>query len=234
MEQLLLHRNTAVFQQHWRRKPLHQLHQALSVVSGTSGIWIYLLADCPAFTSLQHQTSDPIPSLNSCSEHVAKFSTKPPPDVLQSQSNKSRSGLSSQIFFRRWWTTLCWDSGSRSSNHRGPEWRPSLSFYLRRQRKSWNQCQAGATPWARTAFSPSSGFFTNVTPCSSNNLQATWTSGTAIPMCPVKCRQTHDEEFAQRSHLTPYFTSSCFESSNKTTNAHHLCSCENRNQTARL
>lgn len=33
---------------------------------------------------------------------------------------------------------------------------------------------------------PSSGFFTNFTPSSSNLLQALLTSGTAIPMCPVQ------------------------------------------------
>lgn len=33
---------------------------------------------------------------------------------------------------------------------------------------------------------PSSGFFTNFTPSSSNLLQALLTSGTAIPMCPAQ------------------------------------------------
>lgn len=37
---------------------------------------------------------------------------------------------------------------------------------------------------------PSSGFLTNVTPCSSNSLQAAYTSGTAIPMCP----ETHHRQ----------------------------------------
>lgn len=49
---------------------------------------------------------------------------------------------------------------------------------------------------------PSSGFLTNETPCSSNNLQALSTSGTAIPMCPVKHQVEKQEIVCLWVHTT--------------------------------
>lgn len=188
LEHELLHRNTAGFQQHSVKMKISPI-----ATSNTERLmrklWYFNLFAC-RLTKV-HLFIAP---------HTGDLSTasllNPPPPLPSPPAFYSPSQTTaelafqaiSQDFFRRWLTTLCWDSGSRSSNHQGPEWRPGLSFYLWRHRRSWKGCVAAATPGVCTAFSPSSGFFTNVTPCSSNNLQARWTSGTAIPMCPVKCR----------------------------------------------
>lgn len=50
------------------------------------------------------------------------------------------------------------------------------------------QWRSGETRFSsqNSNISPSSGFLTKVTPCSSNSSQAWLTSGTAMPMCPVE------------------------------------------------
>lgn len=89
-----------------------------------------------------HCASNPTPYALSSPADVDKFFIPPTPTPPQKSFllplnpwTHSKPELSHWrrlhgFIFRRWWTPYCWDLGSQSNNHRGPEWRLSLSFCL--------------------------------------------------------------------------------------------------------